>query len=363
MTLEPLWHRVPGGTGRYTTELASALDDCPGVDVVGVAARHRHPPRPPWRPPVTVVHQRLPRPVLYEVWTRSGWAGPDRVAGDVDLLHATSVVVPPSRLPLVVTVHDLAFTDARSGFGYRARSLFERGWRRTTERAAAVIVPSRATADRLVAAGLASTPIHVVAEGVRADPVSAEQVAAVRGEHRLERPFVLSVATAEPRKNLAGVLSAFAAVAGRHDVDLVLAGADGWGTDLDELVAGCGAPAERIRPLGFVSDDVLHALYAGAELLCYPSWSEGFGLPVLEAMVHGTAVVTSSTTATAEVCGDAGVTVDPADQAALDAAVAGLLDDDAARSELGARGRRRAAGFTWDRAAEATAEVYAACAR
>lgn len=247
-----------------------------------------------------------------------------------------------------------------SGFDRRVRALFERGWRRTIERAAAVIAPSRTTADALIGGGLEPDRVHVVPEGVRPTELEPGAGAAVRATYGLDRPFVLSVATAEPRKNLPGVLAAFAAVAADRDVDLVLAGPAGWGPDLQRVVDASGAPAERVHPVGFVPDGLLPALYAEAELLCYPSWSEGFGLPVLEAMSIGTAVVTSSTTATAEVCGDAGVTVDPSDQRAVNDAVGRLLDDEAARIDLGERGRQRASLFTWEASAAGTVQVYRA---
>ena len=358
MTIESLWHRVPGGTARYTAELAAALDRRSDTSVVGLAALHRGAPSAPWASPVPVVSMGLPRPALYEAWTRSSRISPDNRIDGAQVLHATSVVAPPTRLPLVVTVHDLAFSDPRAGFSKRARRLLERAWRTVTDRADAVIAPSQATAQELVAGGLSSARLHVVAEGVRAAPVSAADRARVRQRYGLQRPFVLSVGTMEPRKNIGGVLEVFTKVAPRYDVDLVLAGPPGWGRSLSELASDTAAPTERIHPLGFVPDDDLRALYAEATVFLYPSWSEGFGLPVLEAMAQGTAVVTSSGTATEEVCGDAGITVDPANRGRMVAAVVWLLDHESEREEMGAAGTRRAGLFTWERAAESTRAVY-----
>jgi glycosyltransferase involved in cell wall biosynthesis len=332
----------------------AAHDD---TEVVGVAGRHRGRPSPPWEPTGDVRHLRWPRPILYELWIR-GAAPIDGAVGEVDVVHATTVIPPPTSRPLVVTVHDLAFTDPRAGSGRRTASLMLRGWQVTLERAAAVIAPSRTTADLLVAAGLAAERIHVVPEGAESRPVDETARRAVRERHQLERPFILTTATVEPRKNLDGVLVAFGSVARRRDVDLVVVGPDGWGGDLRSMVERSGAPAERVRPLGFVPDLDLRALYSEADVFCYPSWAEGFGLPVLEAMAHGAAVVTSSTTATAEICGDAGLAVDPSNQARLTAAVARLLDRPEERAEYGRRALVRAARFTWERAADRTRAVY-----
>jgi glycosyltransferase involved in cell wall biosynthesis len=362
MTMEPLWHRVPGGTARYTSKLAAALAARGDTDVVGVAGRHRTRPSAPWEPVPDVRHLRWPRPLLYELWSRDA-ASIDDAVGDVDVVHATSVIPPSTRHPLVVTVHDLAFTAPRSGLGRRrAATVMLRGWQATLERATAVISPSRTTADLLVAAGMAAERIHVVPEGAEASPVDETARRAVRERYQLDRPFVLTTGTVEPRKNLDGVLAAFGSVARRRDVDLVVVGPDGWGSDLRTMVHRSGAPAERVRPLGFVPDVDLRALYSEADVFCYPSWAEGFGLPVLEAMAHGAAVVTSSTTATAEICGDAGLAVDPANQARLTAAVARLLDRPEERAEYGRRALVRAARFTWERAAEGTRAVYDAAA-
>jgi glycosyltransferase involved in cell wall biosynthesis len=173
--------------------------------------------------------------------------------------------------------------------------------------------------------------------------------------HALERPYVLSVGTAEPRKNLSVLVEAMRAL-GRDDVDLVLVGPAGWGEDVATLVAPLG---DRVQRLGFVPDADLGHLYAGAAAFAYPSRWEGFGLPVLEAMAHGAPVVTSAGTACAEVAGDAGLLVAADDSAALGQALARLLVDPAEADRRRALGRARAAELTWERTADLTADAYA----
>lgn len=354
-TLEQCWHRVPGGTATAALEVARHLAAQPDVDVVGVAARHPQPPQASWAPPVPVRHLPLPRVALYEAW--HGLRAPDvqRVTGPVDVIHATGVAVPPRRAPLVVTVHDLAFLADPSRYTRHGMRFFLRALALTRRDADIVLCSSQATRRDCEGAGLDPARLRVVPLGVRGRPASAEAVARVRARHDLTRPYVLWVGTAEPRKNLPVVVDAFRRLH-RADLDLVLVGPPGWHVDLAELVRPLG---ERARLLGFLPTDELDAVTAGASVFCYPSLMEGFGLPVADALVQGTPVVTSMGTATEEVVtGGAGLAVDPHDPAAVADAVAQILGDEALAASLVAAGRRRAAELTWERTAELTLSAY-----
>jgi glycosyltransferase involved in cell wall biosynthesis len=209
--------------------------------------------------------------------------------------------------------------------------------------------------DECVDAGFAADRLRLVPWGVRSRPAEAHDVDRVRRLHGLRRPYVLFTGTIEPRKNLGALVAGFAAL-GRSDVDLVVVGPDGWNEDLGARIEPLG---DRVHRLGFVPRPDLEALLAGAEVFCYPSLREGFGLPVLEAMAQGTAVVTSAGTATEEVAGDAALLVDPTDTATITEALGRLLDDPDLADELGRRGTKRAAELTWQRTAELTAAAYA----
>lgn len=219
-------------------------------------------------------------------------------------------------------------------------------------------MPSRATAEECLAAGFDERRVRVVPWGVDAHAVSDDDVAAARRRHGLDRPYVLFVGTIEPRKNLPAVVAGMRAVAGRG-VDLAVVGPDGWNEDIEDRLRVLDGTDVRVHRLGFLPLDDLPPLYAGCAAYCYPSLREGFGLPVLEAMAHGAPVVTSSGTATEEVAGPDALLVDPRDHESVGAALVALLDDPALADDLRVRGRARAAGFTWERAAAGYADVYA----
>lgn len=325
------------------------------LDLVGVSAWHRQDPDPAFRPPVEVRPLRLPRRALYETWHRFRWPAVTAATGPVDLVHATGLAMPPATVPVVWTLHDLAFLREPAHFTRHGLRFFNAALERALAEAAMVVCSSEATRRDALDAGFSPERLRVVPLGAHQDVVGAEAVSRVLARHGLTKPYVLHVGTAEPRKNLRTLIEAMATL-GRTDVELVLAGPAGWGPDLE---AQLGSLGDRVRRLGFVSGADRGALYAGAAVFCYPSLWEGFGLPVLEAMVQGAPTVTSRATATEEVAGDAALLVDPGDVTAVRDAISRILDDPATAAHLRAAGPSRAARYTWERTAEATAGIYA----
>jgi glycosyltransferase involved in cell wall biosynthesis len=175
--------------------------------------------------------------------------------------------------------------------------------------------------------------------------------------HGLRRPYALVTGTLEPRKNLPRVIQAFAALDGgvRDGWTLALAGAPGWETE--STFASASAHSDLVRTLGYVADDELASLYRQADLFCYVSLYEGFGIPVLEAMQSGTAVLTSSVSSMPEVGGDAVAYAHPLDQHDIERAMAELLGDADLRARLAARGIVRAKRFDWDESARRVLDV------
>lgn len=356
VVVEQLWQPVPGGSGVYVTELLTELaGDGHGVAVTGIAARHGGPPAGDQLPPgIRVARSSLPRTALYEAWQRLGHPRAERIAGPVDVVHATTWAVPATRRPLVVTVHDVAFLHDPSHFTARGNAWFRRALESTRRHADAIVVPSRSTADDCLAVGLPAGRVHVVPHGSRPEPRTAAQVDELRRRAGITRPYVLWCGTIEPRKNLGVLLHAFGLLAGRRpDLDLVLVGPAGWG---EVPAQPPGLDPDRVHVLGRLSRADLHSAYAGAAAFCFPSLREGFGLPVLEAMQHGLPVVTSRGTACAEVAGSAALLVDPTSAPELADALAEATGPAAA--DLRARSAERAREFSWSAAAATTALVY-----
>jgi alpha-1,3-rhamnosyl/mannosyltransferase len=171
--------------------------------------------------------------------------------------------------------------------------------------------------------------------------------------------YVLSIGTAEPRKDLTGLVRAFGEVAAdRPDLALVLAGPDGWGTQaLDEAVAS-SAFRDRIVRTGWLDDRQIGSLLAGAAVLAFPSVYEGFGLPPLQAMAAGVPVVATTGGAIPEALGEAALLVAVGDVDALAAGLAEVIDDEQVRQRLVRLGCARVARFTWDRCAEGLDALY-----
>ncbi|MBL8777964.1 MAG: glycosyltransferase family 4 protein [Acidimicrobiales bacterium] len=352
VTLEQCWHAVPGGTATSALAATAALDRRNDVELVGVSARHGGPPPAPFVPPIDTRPMPLPRLALYESWHVLRRPSVQSATGPIDAIWVTGGAVPPRSAPMVVTIHDLAFLHRPEHFTAKGRRFFRQATACARRDADLVLCPSQVTADDCAEHGFAPDRLRVAPWGVDQRRADAGEVAAVAGRHGLDRPYVLSVGTAEPRKNLGAVFAAFARL-DRDDLDLVVVGPDGWREDVAALAGSVSR--DRVRLLGFVPAGDLPGLYAGASVFCYPSLFEGFGLPVLEAMAQGTAVVTSTGTSMAEVGGDAVVLVDPADHGAVAGALGALLDDPEEAARLGAAARARAEFFTWDRTAEQVA--------
>jgi glycosyltransferase involved in cell wall biosynthesis len=258
---------------------------------------------------------------------------PRKAARDgVDVLHCPGHRGPRrSRVPLVVTLHDLAVLRHPETFNRWTREYSRVMLPRIVEGATRVISVSSFTASEAVELlGVDSEKVRVVPHGV--EPPFQPEGQASTGE------YALAVGTIEPRKNLPRAVEA----AQQAGIELRVVGPEGWGE-------------VGVQSLGFVSDEVLAALYRGAQCLVYPSLYEGFGLPVLEAMACGTPVVTSSFGATAELGRGAAVLVDPYD---VDAIAKGIEEARRRREELRAAGLERAARYTWEETARQTLEVY-----
>jgi glycosyltransferase involved in cell wall biosynthesis len=270
-------------------------------------------------------------------------------------------------VPTVVTLHDATFFSDPSVHLPSKRRFFTVATRHAIRRATELIVPSAATRDELVRLvsprAARATVAHLAADAsVFAPPTSAE-VSALRSDLGLgDQRFIAFLGTIEPRKNVAALIRGWvSACADRTDPPaLIVAGGRGWDETVDAAVAGVPAGLRLIMP-GYLPLESLRALLGGSEVFVYPSLGEGFGLPVLEAMAAGAAVLTTDRLALPEVGGDA-VAYTDIDAPAIGRALNRLLDSPAERASLSSRGLARSAEFSWHRSAELHAAVYAQAA-
>ncbi|MGH2752441.1 MAG: glycosyltransferase family 4 protein [Actinomycetota bacterium] len=336
--------RPPSSIGRYVRELGRSLE-AQGVELVRYAVALRGPA------PESLKRLRVPERIAQLSWIRFGKPAIESLVGRVGVVHATNFVLPAlDRTPGAVTVHDLSFLrDDGSPGRERLGQLVP--W--SLDRAAAVICPTRAVADEIAEHyGVDGDRLVVAHEGIAPHFFGAGRLGELAlGRMGIPGPFVMALGTTEPRKNLPRLLEAWNEL--RGDLDgwrLVIAGPQRWGAQLPET--------EGVLLLGRVPDETLPGLLAAAEIFCFPSRYEGFGLPALEAMAAGTPAVVGDYPAASEVLGDAAVLVDPLSTDSLAEALRMLATDADARKRLAMRGRARALGFTWDRTAGATLAAY-----
>ncbi|MFD0199620.1 MULTISPECIES: glycosyltransferase family 4 protein [Saccharothrix] len=358
-----------GGVGRYVDSLVAALDaDGARLSVVcqprDAELYTSLAPRSRVIPAADAVATRTAR-LTWEQTTLPRLANRLGVA----VVHSPHYTVPlANRVASVVTLHDATFfTDAVLHSSVKAR--FFRAWTRASlRRAALCVVPSRATADELArVAGADRRLLHIAQHGVETErfhPPTPEDVAAVRRRLSLgDTPYVAFLGALEPRKNVPALIRGFAqAVRDRRDPPaLVLAGQPGWDSQVERAL---DAVPHRVRVIraGYLPFSSLAGFLGGAEVVAYPSLGEGFGLPVLEAMACGAAVLTTRRLSLPEVGGDA-VAYCGVGAGDIAAALSELLDDPARRAELAAAAVVRAKDFSWSTSAARHRLAYERAAR
>ncbi|HYL75866.1 MAG TPA: glycosyltransferase family 1 protein [Bryobacteraceae bacterium] len=308
-------------------------------------------------------HKRL---VAVNPFLRLGFDLPWRLRRDrPDILHVQYTAPVLCSTPVVVSVHDVSFLEHPEYFTtFRAMQL-RCTVDRTIRAAARVLTPSAFSKRSILDAyGLREDKVVVLPNGVCSSfhPIARETAQRwVQSSLDLQSPFVLSVGDLQPRKNHVGLIHAFERLVRAYPQlthHLVIVGKETWYAPVIRAAARKSSVAERIHFAGFVSDEELLRLYGACDLFAYPSFYEGFGLPILEAMACGRAVVCSNTSAMPEVADSAALLFDPSSEEQLMLAMRDLLLNPELRMRMERLGSQRAATFSWESTAAKTLELY-----
>ncbi|MBU1235858.1 MAG: glycosyltransferase family 4 protein [Gammaproteobacteria bacterium] len=353
------------GIGSYTSELQRALTRGVGIDLTRISFA-RALTRTGETSGAESSSVRFGISALVSATTGLSFPEARWLRGKIDIMHATDHLIPKlGNLPVVATLMDAIPLShpqwvSRSPLGRLKSAL----WRRSAKWANRIITISGFSKDQIVRHfRLPPDAISIIPLGVGKhwfDSVPSETLLDTKKRLELPDRFFLFVGTIQPRKNLRRVIDAYLGLPPgiRNEVPLIIVGRRGWndGDTVDALVGGAHGPS--VRWFGRLGDDDLRAIVKQASVLVFPSLCEGFGLPVLEAFAAGIPVITSNITALPEVAGDAALLVDPYDISAISDAMMELIENEEMARALCEKGRRRAEGYSWERTAAMTVDVY-----
>jgi len=347
------------GIGRYTWELASRMGNAPGIEQVRYFRNGR------WiGDPSSLVRTggrkhgsviRLPRFARHWYWKR---------ACSGQLFHSPNYFLPPYVENGIVTVHDLSVLKYPETHPVERVKQFERSFSQTLKIASHLITDTETVRQEVIEfLGWPSDKVTAVHLGVsqRFIPRTSSEISPILQRYGLNAGnYSLCVSTIEPRKKIDRLLEVYARLPAYllESNPLVLVGGKGWQSEhLHKLVVK-GVKAGWLHYLGFVPDQDLPELYAGAKLFIYPSIYEGFGLPVIEAMASGVPVITSNCSCLPEIASGAARLVNPDDSAALSEMIDESLNDDIWRQQAVSKGLEVAVRYNWDDCISRTVEVY-----
>lgn len=363
--------RQRAGIGRYTRNLVRALvqQDETNRYLLFAAGGKRGPDTERWPAHVAVRHVPISDRWLHLLWQRIRIPLPVQLAtGSLDLFHSPDFVLPPvGSTPTIVTVHDLSFVRVPECFVAGFTDYLRRAVSRAVDRADLVLADSQSTrADLIELMGVNDAKITVLYPGVEARfgiVHDAECLRRVRAAYSLPEDFVLGLGTLQPRKNFTTLIEAFGRMLKDRpkehgNLHLVIVGEKGWMCDGIYEAAGTAPVNGRVHLVGFVEDADLPAFYNLASVFAFPSYYEGFGLPVLEAMACGVPVVAANNSALPEVVGEAGLLIGANDTDGLAHALRSLVSDHALRERLIAAGQKQAQRFSWERAGAQLLTAY-----
>jgi glycosyltransferase involved in cell wall biosynthesis len=352
-------HMVGGQETGNETYVKGLVEGLAALDTVDVCVFNVG---TPWR--AGGPHVRFSRLLTGHPLVRLGAELPIRSLTDrLDVLHMTYASPIFSAVPVVLMVHDICFTSNPEWFSPRDLRVLSAVVPRSIKHAAHVLTVSEDARRRIIdtyripdekITAIPNGPgagAQTLAAGVARDELDAANLAP-------RRPYILTVGNLQPRKNLIRLLEAFTVLVtdGHHDVDLLVVGPERYRAQ--EVIDAAGTVVDRVHFTGYLSDRQLAATYTCSRLLVLPSLYEGFGLPAIEAMAHGTPVVASKAGALPEVCGDAALFFDPYSVEEMAGAMERVLVDADLRDKLSRAGQARARDFDWKTTAARTVDVY-----
>lgn len=350
------------GTENYSLNLISAIEK---IDSQNQYILYFNNPLPV---PLVTANNFSSRVIRFpRFWTQARLAW-ELFSDTPDLLFVpahTLPVIRPKKLKTVVTIHDLGAEFLKQYHQFPQKLYLNRATEYAAAKADCLIAVSESTKkDLMTKLGVPEEKIAVIYEGVDHDffkPQEEKAIDQVRQKYHLPAEYLLFVGTIQPRKNLLRLIEAFNLLqrdAKYHNLSLILVGKEGWLAQEIYKAPIRLRIQDRVRFLNHVSKSDLPALYSGAKVFVFPSLYEGFGLPIVEAMSCGVPVITSSTSATAEIAGDAAVVIDPYQVNEIFEAVKELVDNKKNREDLVKKGLIRSKKFTWEEAARKTIKVF-----
>lgn len=289
----------------------------------------------------------------------------EKLLGEIDLLHSTAYTMPMvSSLKVIVTIHDLSCFVYPKYHTQANYQFVTKNVHQAARRASFIIADSENTKRDIIK--FLHVPedriktIYLAVSEIFTEKCSLESIARIKNKFSIKKPYFLGVGSIEPRKNLESALIAFKALFEfkRNDYQFVLVGGKGWENETFYRLLKKLNIDDSLIFTGYVPEKDLPALYQGAELFVYPSFYEGFGLPVLEAMASGTPVVTSKTSSLPEVAGNAAILIDPTNVFDLYEAMDAIVTNPILKEELKGKGLEQSKKFSWGKTARQTLEIY-----
>jgi glycosyltransferase involved in cell wall biosynthesis len=306
---------------------------------------------------------RIPGKILMLSWGYLKFPPIDLLTGKFDIFHSTNFIIPPKKEgKIIITIHDLYFMKYPENTELFGGRYFKRFLPSNINKVDKIIAVSRSTKrDIINILGVNEDKIEVIYEGVDNifKPINDRvKVLKIKDRYSLPDKFILFVGSIEPRKNILSLIKSFSLIRSKIEHKLVVVGSKGWGyKNIFDAIDSLNL-RKSVMFTGYVPEYDLPYIYNASDLFVFPSFYEGFGLPVLEAMACGIPVIASNRSSIPEIIGDSGIVIDPDNIHELKDAMLNLLNNDELKKRLIDKGIKRASMFSWEKTAYNTLDLY-----